>query len=237
MSSTTPRAFATAANLALVAALTTACTGADETASGDDATTATSTTSTTTAPTSAAPERTTDDRDAATEQRLGTKPVAARTRVVKVFGRWPAKPDGRRSKQLQQQTGRVVNAWLDRGFVSPGYPTDSFAGAFAAFTPGARADARREDWLTTNAVLGPQLLDAVPTRRRVLVRAIAPAGRAVGATADLSFELRGLRQSGRRTELALTGQVFLTRIDGHWRIFGYDLQRSVRLVDREKEAR
>ncbi len=170
--------------------------------------------------------------DRSRAQRLSRKPAAPRTRVTRVAGRWPGDKVGPRTRRLAAQTGRPVQSWLTRGFIAPDYPTRHFGGAFRSFTPDARRDARRQPGLTTNAVLGPSVVDAVPVRRLVLVSALAPAGRAVGATADVSLVLRGLRRSGRRTDLRLDGQVFLTHVGGRWRIFGYDLQRSLRPTGR-----
>ena len=64
-------------------------------------------------------------------------------------------------------------------------------------------------------------------KRTVSVTAFAPKGSAVGATADVALVLQGVAESGRRSRLSVTGELHLTRVDGNWRIFGYDLQRSV----------
>ncbi len=162
-----------------------------------------------------------------TELRLAAEPAPQRTAVRRVWGRWPDDARSARTERLQRQTGQAVAQWMDRGFVDAGYPTAEFRGAFATFTPGAAAQARRQEWLTTNRTLGRRLVDVVPVRRSVGVVAFAPAGSAVGATASVVLVLRGLGESGRRSELAVTGELYLTRERGRWRIFGYDLQRSV----------
>ena len=82
--------------------------------------------------------------------------------------------------------------------------------------------------LTTSADVGADLVDVVPTLRTVQLRAYAPHGHAVGATASVELVLLGLRAGGERVEVAVTGDLYLTRPGaGPWRVFGYDLQRSV----------
>ena len=56
--------------------------------------------------------------------------------------------------------------------------------------------------------------------------AFAPHGRAVGATAVVQLVLLGLRADGNRVEIAVTGDLYLTRPGQPWQVFGYDLQRS-----------
>ncbi|CAN5891883.1 hypothetical protein BH20ACT6_BH20ACT6_12640 [soil metagenome] len=233
---------AVAACLVLVVGTTTSCTGSEQASSRPDASesdTGSATQSgksTTQSPTTTKPiSPTRSTRGQATRQSnnraqpsLGAKPDVPRTRVTRVAGRWPGDKSGPRTTRLERGVGRVVHRWLDEAFVSPRYPTKRFAGSFESFTPGARKDARSQLWLTTNATLGPTLVDAVPLRRQLLVSALAPAGRAVGATAKVDLMLRTLRKSGRRTQLRLTGSLSLARLDGAWRIFGYDLQRSLR---------
>ena len=158
---------------------------------------------------------------------LPAEPAEQRTQVRKVWGRWPPGDDSARTRSLQRATGRVVGAWIDRAFVAVDYPASEFDGAFATFTRGAAVQARRDSWLTTNQTLGDRLIDAVPVKRTVSVTAFAPKGSAVGATADVALVLQGVAQSGQRSKLSVTGELHLTRVDGNWRIFGYDLQRSV----------
>lgn len=126
--------------------------------------------------------------------------------------------------------GRAVHGWLNRAFVSRRYPTRRFAGSFDTFTPDARNAARNQRGLTTNAKLGPKIVDAVPLRRQLTVSAFAPSGRAIGATASADLQLRTVGMSGRRSQLRLTGDLSLTRMGGRWHIFGYDLQRSLRRI-------
>jgi len=158
---------------------------------------------------------------------LPAEPAEQRTQVRRVWGRWPPGDDSARTRSLQRATGRVVGAWIDRAFVAVDYPASEFDGAFATFTRGAAVQARRDSWLTTNQTLGDRLVDAVPVKRTVSVTAFAPKGSAVGATADVALVLQGVAESGQRSKLSVTGELHLTRVDGRWRIFGYDLQRSV----------
>lgn len=167
---------------------------------------------------------------------LAAEPAQQRTRVRKVWGRWPADDDSARTRSLERATGRVVGAWINRAFVAADYPTSEFDHAFSTFTRGAAAQARRDSWLTTNQTLGDRLVDAVPVQRTVWITAFAPKGSAVGATAEVALVLHGLGESGRRSKLSVTGELHLSRFDGSWRIFGYDLQRSVRAAGSQGAA-
>lgn len=185
-----------------------------------------------------------DSKRAPSETKRSTKPTAdkpdapslggpaapARTRVTRVAGRWPANRAGPRTSRLERGVGRAVHGWLNRAFVLQQYPTRRFAGSFDTFTPGARKAARDQRGLTTNAMLGPKIVDAVPVRRQLTVSAFAPSGRAIGATASADLQLRTVRMSGRRSQLRVTGELSLTRVGGRWRVFGYDLQRSLRRI-------
>jgi len=202
----------------LAAGMLAGCPGDDEREARPPATTTTTTTTT---------ETTRPRGGRVTEPRLDRAPAPQKTIVTRVWGRWPARQAAPRTRRLEQQTGRAVRTWLDGGFVRPAYPTRRFDGAFADFTPGAAALARRQPRLTTNRALGPRLVAAVPTRRVVRVTAFAPRGAAVGATADVTLVLRGLGAGGRSTETVVRAQLSLTRTRGAWKVFAYDVQRSV----------
>ena len=118
---------------------------------------------------------------------------------------------------------------MNRAYVGVDYPTTGprgIDGAFATFTSGAGRDARRQDHLTTAVDIGADLVDVVPTRRTVQLVAFAPDGRAVGASAVVQLVLLGVRANSEEVEVAMTGDLYLTRPGHTWQVFGYDLRRS-----------
>jgi len=130
------------------------------------------------------------------------------------------------AQDLSQRLGRVVATWFDGGFLTGDYPRENFAG-YASFTPDAARLARRDAGVTSNAQLGSQWVQVVPTRQVVRLYVFAPAHRPSGATARVELVMVGMSDAGTASELAVTGELFLTKTDNGWRIFGYDLQRSV----------
>jgi len=210
---TVPRRVGLAAAAGLLVATTVAgCTGDDDDSGSDPAE-------------MSAPSA---DGSAAAET-LQRKAAPQQVSVRTVWGRWPGGDSSKPTQQLARQAGGVVTAWMDRAYVGVDYPTagqQSVDGAFATFTSGAERDARRQDHLTTAVDIGADLVDVVPTRRTVQLVAFAPHGRAVGATAVVTLVLLGLRADGSRVEVAVTGDLYLTRPGRSWQVFGYDLQRS-----------
>ncbi len=207
--------------MVLAVGLLPGCTGDDEPESAPT----TTATSRTTAPPPATQSR--RGGGGVAEPRVDRAPAPQTTIVRRVWGRWPAADDAPRTRRLAEQTGRAVRTWLDRGFVEVAYPSRRFDGAFADFTPGAAALARREASLTTNRSIGTRLVDVVATRRVVRVTAFAPRGTAVGATADVTLVLQGVGEAGRRYETVVQAELSLTRTNGRWKVFGYDVRRSV----------
>jgi hypothetical protein len=120
---------------------------------------------------------------------------------------------------------RVLGAWMEGGFGAqdgPDHPQ-----AYARYTPRAGDLARRQRAVTTNAALGPELVEVVPTRRVAEVSVLAAGGRAVGASADVLLVLVGAREDGSQTELVVRGRLRLTPTSDGWKVFGFDLTRSV----------
>jgi hypothetical protein len=145
--------------------------------------------------------------------------------VTRVSGKLP--PASRPA--LEANVGRTVSAYVDAAFLGGDYPRSDFSGSFAAFTPGAANDARRDQGLLTNAAFGPSTESVRATRRTAYLSVLAPYKVAAGVTAkvDLVFVVdRGDRPAQR---VRLAGRLLLTRgaDDGQWAVFGYDLHRSV----------
>lgn len=144
-------------------------------------------------------------------------------KIARVSGTLPKADADAVSKRL----GNVVATWFDGGFLSGDYPRTSFSGYDDAFTPGAAKLAERDSGVTTNAQLGSQWVQVVPTRRVVRLYVFAPGQRVSGATAQVELVMVGADEGGSASELAVTGQLYLTKTKAGWRIFGFDLQRSV----------
>jgi hypothetical protein len=127
---------------------------------------------------------------------------------------------------LSKRLGRVVATWFDGGFLDGDYPRSNFSG-YDAFTPGAARLAEHDSDVTTNAQLGSEWEQVVPTRQVVRLYVFAPGHRASGASAKVELVMVGAGESGSASELAVTGELYLTKTSKGWRIFGFDLHRSV----------
>ncbi len=144
-------------------------------------------------------------------------------RIRQVSGAFPAA----RRDALRLAIGRPVSAWFARAFLAADYPTRRFPGAFDSWTHGAIPDAKRHRDVTTNAVLGPDLRAVVADTQRASVFVFANRGVAGGATANVRLAMNEQKQDGTLVDCVVWGRVYLTRDKGRWRIFGYDLRRSV----------
>lgn len=146
------------------------------------------------------------------------EPVRTTTTVGTVTGRL-AKEDRRRVVAV---AGDVVDRWFDAAYV--GSPRPRVGNAFAAFTSGARARARRDRTVLTNQELVGRVDSAAATRRRVRVDVLAVRGRAVGLTARFALDLATTGKAER--EVALRGRLLLTPTGDGWKVFGYDVSRG-----------
>ena len=61
-------------------------------------------------------------------------------------------------------------------------------------------------------------------RARAWFAVAAPHGRPVGLTARLALDLTDPERGAAAT--SLTGRLLMTRAEGEWRVFGYDVARS-----------
>ncbi len=137
---------------------------------------------------------------------------------------------GRLSKadraQVRTNVTRAVDAWIDAAYVGGDYPRNDFRNAFSTFTAGARQRAVRDRTLMSNAGVGARIDTVKVLNRRLRIDVLAPGGRAAGVTAAIALGL-GLQFTGdleRRERIA--GNLYLTREDGRWRVFGYDVRRG-----------
>jgi hypothetical protein len=147
---------------------------------------------------------------------------AVPTRVS--FGEVTGRMDRPTRQRLERQVQAVVDGWTEAAYVGGDYPRRAFADAWPGFTRGAQAQARRDRDLMSNQDIGARI-DGVRSRRTVLVLdVLAVQGRPVGVTARVRL---GFRTTGdlERT-VRVTGRLFLTRTDGQWKVFGYDVTKG-----------
>lgn len=147
-------------------------------------------------------------------------PLATTVSVSKITGRLSAP----RRRRLQVEVGEVVDRWWDAAYVGGDYPRRDFGDAFPGFTGGADTEARGDRSLLTNATIGDRIDEVTATLRRVRVDALAVRGRAVGVTARLRLDFRTRGQIEKKFQVR--GRLLLTRMDGRWRVFGYDVTKG-----------
>jgi hypothetical protein len=153
---------------------------------------------------------------------IRAQPVGLDVKIARLSGHLPKAA----TRDLSHRLGRVVATWFEGGFLAGDYPREQFAG-YASFTPDAARLARRDAAVTSNARLGSRWTQVVATRQRVRLFVFAPGHRPSGATADVQLVMVGAGSRGAASELAVTGQLYLTKTKAGWRIFGFDLRRAV----------
>ena len=145
-----------------------------------------------------------------------------RVQVEEVVGRLQGGARGR----LVRQVAPVIDGWWEAAYLGGEWPRSSFGRAFPGFTRGATQEARRDVELLSNADIGAEVTGVSATKRDVRLDVVAPSGRIAGVTARirLDFETTGEQPHA----VSVRGRVFLTRKEGRWRIFGYDVRKAVR---------
>lgn len=147
-------------------------------------------------------------------------PVTTRVSVGRVAGRL----DKESRQELKSEVTEVVDSFLDSAYLGD-FPRSSFEEAYAAFTGDARRDAERDADLLSNAEISDQIDLATATKRHLSLDVLAVQGRARGVTArfTLDFETTGDLERAERVK----GSVFIVPQGEGWKIFGYDITRSV----------
>ena len=133
----------------------------------------------------------------------------------------------RRHAVLTQVTA-VVDGWWDAAYLSSGDDQ-----AFPGFTTGAAKLAEGDRQIMTAAALPDGATDPVAVRRSVALDILAVHGRAAGVTATVAL---GVRTSGDTDRiLAVRGLLQLTHDSGAWRVFGFDVTATPRVVGAEPQ--
>lgn len=150
---------------------------------------------------------------------LGIEPV---TSLGRVTGALPRKD----ARTVEGRVSRIALRWLRDAYVEGRYPRERFNDSFTGFGRGARAAARRDLRVMTNAAIGRRVEQVTPTRMDVEVDLLAVDRRAVGATARVltTFRTEG-RAAGRHR---VSGRLALTKDEGRWTVFAYHVRNGGR---------
>jgi hypothetical protein len=186
--------------VAMIAATMSSCTGDDSTTGATGPTTSTGATITLTRP---------------------SKPLDVQ--IAQLRGGVKAKDRVR----VKRAIAKPIAAWVGGGFLDPSYPQSDFGDAFASWTQGAADLAQRDRDTTTNAALGPKLVATVADRQAAKLYVFASDGRTGGATAQVLLRFTGEMADASLVHLVVRGDLYLTRKDSQWEIFGYRLSREV----------
>lgn len=150
---------------------------------------------------------------------LEIEPVS---RLGRVTGRLPR----REARTVEERVSRIAVRWLTDAYVGGRYPRERFGNAFAGFSRGARAAARHDLRVMSNADIGKRVDRVTPTRMDVEVDLLAVERRAVASTARV---LTTFRTAGReRGRFRVAGRLLLTRDEGRWTVFAYHVSKGGR---------
>lgn len=148
------------------------------------------------------------------------RPITTKATVGRVIGKL-----GEKQKQkMKADVSEVVDEFFDNAYLGD-FPRTSFTKAYASFTQGAREDAERDADLLSNVEIADQIDQATGTKRRVALDVLAVKGKAQGVTArfTLDFETAGDLERRERVK----GYLLLADEGDGWKVFGYDVLRSV----------
>lgn len=166
-----------------------------------------------------------DDPGSDASGTTGATATPAPLETTATIGRVTGKLAGSRGKQVTEQVSGIVDAWIDAAYVAGDYPRSDFEDAFPGFSSGARLQARANLALMSNAQLGDRIDGVQATKRRVRVDVLAVKRRAVGVTARFVLEFNTLGDVMRSQHVE--GRLYLSRNDGDWQIFGYDVSKGI----------
>jgi hypothetical protein len=153
------------------------------------------------------------------EEPAGEPAVRTRTRTGSVTGRIPKA----QRKLVVRRVSRVVDKWLQAAYVGGEYPRSSFGRSYRGFTQGATRRARGDKELMTNVDIGDRIDGVTVKRREITVDLLAVRGTAHAATARV---LLAFNTTGVERRVRVSGRLFLTKKDGRWRVFGYDVAKA-----------
>jgi hypothetical protein len=168
-----------------------------------------------------------DDAGAPAAESPSASPSRAPERTVETkvsFGQVTGRMDRPTRKRLARQVGGVVERWTRAAYLGGDYPRRAFRDSWPGFTRGAQQQARRDRALMSNQDIGRRIDGVKPRRSVVVLDVLAARGKPSGVTARVRL---GFRTTGdlQRT-VRVSGRLFLVRIDGRWKVFGYDVTKG-----------
>lgn len=171
-----------------------------------------------------------DDATEASSEPTSTEPTASLSKPdadLKVVVRSMARIKPADRARVKAAIAAPIQQWLDGAFVGGDYPRNTYDEGFTSWTGDATALARRDRDTTTNAALGPAVVDVVADEQIANLYVYANHGVAGGATARLRLRLTQEKETGELVKTWTSGSVYLSRTPAGWKIFGYDLSRRV----------
>ena len=113
------------------------------------------------------------------------------------------------------------------------YPRARFKDSWPGFTVGANALARHDRLLTSNAQLGDRIDGVRAVSKIVKVDVFSPKKKPAGATARFRLVFRTTGDAERR--VVVSGRLLLTKVKKRWKVFGFDVKKSVVPVGADKK--
>jgi hypothetical protein len=150
----------------------------------------------------------------------GPPPVETKATIGVVSGKLP---DAERER-LKKKVKAVVDDWLDAAYLAGDYPRSDFADAFPHFSKGAAREARRDGRLMSNEKVGRRVESVAATKRQLRIDVLAAGRKAVGVTGRFTLTMDLAGEVNRSEQVS--GSLFLTRREGSWQVFGYDVKRG-----------
>ena len=152
--------------------------------------------------------------------------TAFKVETVTTIGRRVGKLEMGEPKKLADDITKVVETWFQAAYTGGEYPRSDFDDAYPGFTPGAKDRAQQDKLLMTNKGIGEKIDGVTPTESRVWVDWLASKKRVAGVTARFRLKFRTTGDYERKVRVH--GRLFLSKVDGDWKIFGYDVAKGGR---------
>jgi hypothetical protein len=155
--------------------------------------------------------------DQPTQTPLTLEEIPLEAKVVKVAGKLPDQARRTAAGEIDEAlTGYVAWAFLGS------YPRLEKVPAPSTFVPGLADEVQRDALLLSGARWAETDTFVSPGKLTARLGILATGKRATGITATYSFNF--VAETGEDTEsVTFTGRLMFTKVDGEWRIFGYDV--------------
>jgi len=144
------------------------------------------------------------------------------THLGRVTGQLPRKD----AQVVEERVSTIAVRWLTDAYVGGRYPRETFDNSFADFSRGARAAARSDLRVMSNADIGTRVEAITPTRMDVEVDLLAVGKHAVGSTARVQTTFR--TEGPKKGSYRVSGRLHLTKDDGRWTVFAYHVSKGGR---------